>query len=81
MYQYDMWYLSFLWKSHIYISLLQALDIFSDLITSSVYYAQARLNDDFMPGDKQSISPVLNIAKLQKIKVIVERVKSKQNWN
>ena len=76
-----MWHLLFLRKPHFYISsLLQALDIFSDLITASVDYAQARLNDDFMPGDTQSISPVLNIAKLQKIKVIVDRIKSKQIW-
>jgi hypothetical protein len=73
-----MWHLLFLRKPHFYNSLLQALDIFSDLITASVDYAQARLNDDFMPG--QSISPVLNIAKLQKIKVIVDRIKSKQIW-
>lgn len=63
---------------------LQALDVFSDLVTASLDYAEARSNDDFMPGDgsgrSSSISPVLDIAKLQKIKVIVDRIKTKQTW-
>lgn len=63
---------------------LQALDIFSDLVTASIDFAEARQNDDFMPGNKQqkasSISPVLDISKLQKIKIIVERIKSTQTW-
>ncbi|KAL3778318.1 hypothetical protein ACHAW5_008871 [Stephanodiscus triporus] len=61
---------------------LDALDVFSDLITASLDYAEARSNDDFMPGDKRTVSnsPVLNIAKLQKVKVIVERIKTKQTW-
>ena len=66
-------------------SLTQALDIFSDLLTSSIDFAEARQNDDFMPGNEQqqkasSISPVLDISKLQKIKIIVERIKSTQTW-
>ncbi|KAL3827128.1 hypothetical protein ACHAXA_002363 [Cyclostephanos tholiformis] len=61
---------------------LDALDVFSDLVTASLDYAEARSNDDFMPGDRRSltISPVLDISKLQKIKVIVERIKTKQSW-
>jgi hypothetical protein len=63
-------------------NILQALDVFSDLVTASLDYAEARSNDDFMPGDRRSltISPVLDISKLQKIKVIVERIKTKQSW-
>jgi hypothetical protein len=63
---------------------LQALDVFSDLVTASLDFAEARSNDDFMPGDgngrSPSTSPVLDIAKLQKIKVIVDRIKTKQTW-
>jgi len=62
---------------------LESLDVFSDLVTASIDYAEARSNDDhFMPGNgqKASISPVLNISKLQKIKIIVERIKTNQSW-
>ena len=66
-------------------SLTQALDIFSDLVTSSIDFTEARQNDDFIPGNEQqqkasSISPVLDISKLQKIKIIVERIKGTQTW-
>ena len=53
-------------------------------MTASIDFAEARQNDDFMPGNEQqrasSISPVLDISKLQKIKIIVERIKSTQTW-
>jgi len=52
---------------------LQSLDIFSDLITASIDYAEARSNDF-----EASVSPVLDISKLQKIKIIVERLKGSQ---
>ena len=63
-------------------TLFQALDVFSDLVTASLDYPEARSNDDFMPGDRRStsISPVLDVSKLQKIKIIVERIKTKQTW-
>lgn len=57
----------------------QALDIFSDLVTSSIDYAEARNNDDsFTPGDQSKASPMLDISKLQKIKFVVERIKLSQ---
>lgn len=62
---------------------LDSLDIFSDLVTASLDYAEAQTSSDyFMPGDQKraSISPALDVAKLQKIKVIVERIKWKQSW-
>jgi hypothetical protein len=63
---------------------LQALDVFLDLDMASLDYAEARSNDDFMTGDgngqSPSISPVLDIAKPQKIKVIVDMIKMKQTW-
>ncbi|KAL7543331.1 hypothetical protein ACHAXR_012654 [Thalassiosira sp. AJA248-18] len=60
---------------------LDSLDIFSDLVTASIDYAEARSNDDFMPGERQNtnISPVLDVAKLQKINIIVERIKASQS--
>ncbi|KAL7497933.1 hypothetical protein ACHAWT_009442 [Skeletonema menzelii] len=58
---------------------LDALDIFSDLVTSSIDYAEARNNDDsFTPGDQSKASPMLDISKLQKIKFVVERIKLSQ---
>ena len=63
--------------------ILQLLDTFSDLVTASLDYAEVRTNTDyFMPGDQKSasLSPVLDVAKLQKIKVIVDRIKMKQSW-
>jgi len=61
---------------------LDSLDIFSDLVTASIDFAEARSNDEFMPGNQQktAVSPVLNVSKLQKIKIIVERIKAKQTW-
>jgi len=61
---------------------LDPLDVFSDLVTASIDFAEARSNDDFMPGIQQKtvVSPVLNVSKLQKIKVIVERIKANQSW-
>ncbi|KAL9188791.1 hypothetical protein ACHAXT_007169 [Thalassiosira profunda] len=60
---------------------LDALDVFSDLITASIDFAEARSNDDFMPGNQQqAASPMLDVAKLQKIQVIVERIKARQSW-
>jgi hypothetical protein len=58
---------------------LDALDIFSDLVTSSIDYAEARNNDDsFTPGDQSKASSMLDISKLQKIKFVVERIKVSQ---
>eukprot|EP01083_Nonionella_stella_P136125 414046_1 len=48
---------------------LDSLDIFSDLAAASIDYAEARSNDF-----EDSVSPVLDISKLQKIKIIVERL-------
>merc|ERR1712087_787422 len=61
---------------------LDSLDTFSDLVTASVDFAEARSNDEFMPGDRGRIgvSLVLDVAKLQKIKTIVERIKARQMW-
>ncbi|KAL3772713.1 hypothetical protein ACHAWU_004958 [Discostella pseudostelligera] len=61
---------------------LDSLDVFSELVTASIDYADARTNDYFMPGDSQQayVSPVLDVAKLQKIKSIVERIKMKASW-
>lgn len=61
---------------------LQSLDTFSDLVTASVNFAEARSNDEFMPGDRGriAVSPVLDIAKLQKTKATVERIKARQMW-
>ena len=53
---------------------LDSLDIFSDLVTSSIDYAEARTNDALTP--KPSTPSMLNIAKLQKIKFVVERIKA-----
>jgi hypothetical protein len=45
-------------------------------VTSSIDYAEARNNDDaFTPGIQSRSSTMLNVAKLQKIKFIVERIK------
>eukprot|EP00985_Skeletonema_marinoi_P020598 scaffold12300_cov104-Skeletonema_marinoi.AAC.1 len=61
---------------------LDALDIFSDLVTSSIDYAEARNNDDddsFTPGDQsRASSSILDVSKLQKIKFVVERIKLSQ---
>ena len=57
--------------------------MFSELVLASLDYADAQTNSDyFTPGDQRSgsISPVLDVAKLQKIKVVVERIKMKQSW-
>jgi len=60
---------------------LDSLDIFSDLVTASIDFAEARSNDEFAPGGGQkAISPLLNISKLQKVKVVVERIKAQQSW-
>jgi hypothetical protein len=51
---------------------------------ASLDYAKARSNNNFMPGNgngqSPSILPILDIMKLQKIKVIVDRIKTKQTW-
>lgn len=54
----------------------QALDTFSDLVTATIDFAQARSNE-FMPAQpgQQTISPMLDIAKLQKIQFAVGRIK------
>ena len=40
-------------------------------------FAEARTNDAFAPGEKtRSSSPMLDVSKLQKIKFVVERIKS-----
>jgi hypothetical protein len=46
-------------------------------VTSSIDYAEARNNDDaFTPGTQsRASSSMLNVAKLQKIKFVVERIK------
>jgi hypothetical protein len=71
-----------MWTHGSHVTQLQSLDVFSELVTASIDYADAQTNDYFMPGDSQraSISPVLDVAKLQKIKSIVERIKMRQSW-
>ncbi|EED91118.1 predicted protein [Thalassiosira pseudonana CCMP1335] len=61
---------------------LDSLDVFSDLVSSSIDYAEARSNDDFMPGQKEKapVSPLLNVSKLRSIKDTVERIKAVQSW-
>ncbi len=60
--------------------IVQSLDTFSDLVTSSIDYAEARANDnDYLPA-KQITSSLLNISELKKIKTIVERIKANQSW-
>jgi hypothetical protein len=56
--------------------------VFSDLVSSSIDYAEARSNDDFMPGQKEKapVSPLLNVSKLRSIKDTVERIKAVQSW-
>lgn len=71
-----------MWTHGSHVTQLQSLDVFSELVTASIDYADARTNDYFMPGDSQQayVSPVLDVAKLQKIKSIVERIKMKASW-
>jgi len=62
---------------------LDSLDLFSDLVMASIDYTEARSNDDFLPGSRERpgvASPVLDVAKLQEIKVTAERIKAEQSW-
>ncbi len=62
---------------------MQALDVFSDLVISSIEYSEARSdsNDDFMPGKSQKVmSPLLNLSKLRGIKELVNEIRSTQQW-
>ncbi|KAL7513122.1 hypothetical protein ACHAXN_010180 [Cyclotella atomus] len=64
-------------------SSLDALDVFSDLVISSIEYSEARSdsNDDFMPGKSQKVmSPLLNLSKLRGIKELVNEIRSTQQW-
>eukprot|EP00804_Cyclotella_cryptica_P010873 CCRYP_008796-RB/>CCRYP_008796-RB protein AED:0.33 eAED:0.33 QI:434/1/1/1/1/1/3/141/677 len=63
---------------------LDALDVFFDLVTSSIDYTEARTNDgfSFMPGQspKTALSPLLNLTKLRAIKELVVELKASQQW-
>ena len=60
----------------------QALDMFADLVRSSVDFAEARSNDDFMPGTskKAVVSPLLNLSKLKAVQELVNEIKMTQQW-
>jgi hypothetical protein len=64
-----------------FICLLQALDVFSELVSSSIEYTEARSNNDFMPGKSKNVmSPLLNLSKLRGIKDLVNEIKTTQQW-
>lgn len=63
---------------------LDKLDDFSDLVVSSIDYAESRteINDDFQPSSQRgvAVSPLLQVKELKRIRDVAERIKETQSW-